>query len=132
MNNETINIENMDNKELKELIKKRFETAIKDGTTTKLYIIGRELGKSLNCKYGPKYQFKHNDTILYIDDYGGYMTIKTKEKTVYSDHVCDKFIIPCKEINELLSFYSKALNKKNEKNNYKYREERKKLLPRIL
>lgn len=73
-------------KELKELKEQWHQQATKDGTIILLTQIAKTLGEQLPANCGPKYLFKDNQIEIYVDCYGGYMTVKVDGKLKVSTH----------------------------------------------
>ena len=102
--------------ELKALIEQRYEQAQKDGTIAAVALIARTLGENLNARYGPKYRFAPKDkdgapVVVYLDDYGNYMTVHTGGDSIYSGgkevlstHPTKQFIIPGPWVAAVLAF----------------------------
>lgn len=57
-----------------------------NGNISTLYTIARMLGESVSHNYGPKYLFKLGNLVIYVDDYGGYMTVHVDGKLKVSTH----------------------------------------------
>lgn len=57
-----------------------------NGNIKKLAQICRLLGSRLNHSYGPKFRFTEGNIEIYVDDYGGYMTVHVGGKLRVSTH----------------------------------------------
>lgn len=65
----------------------------KNGNISKLYAIARLLGEDVRHNYGPKYMLQDGFIQIYVDDYGGYMTVHEGLKLKVSTHN-EKLYVP--------------------------------------
>lgn len=79
--------------ELRELKAKWYKENTDNGNIKKLSLIARELGQRIPHNYGPKYEYNQEGVMIYVDDYGGYMTVHVKGKLKVSTHN-DKLYAP--------------------------------------
>lgn len=79
--------------ELRELKIKWYKENTDNGNIKKLHLIARELGQRIPHNYGPKYEYNQGGVMIYVDDYGGYMTVHVKGKLTVSTHN-DKLYVP--------------------------------------
>lgn len=102
---------NMSNDQLKSLIVENYRKAVNEGVIRKLSFIAEKLGENLNANYGTKYRYKLNGMEIFVDNWGGYMTVvdHNRKKTILSTHYCDCFIIIDDRIENLLAQYPDAL-----------------------
>jgi hypothetical protein len=84
----------MSSKELEDLKKKLYKENTDNGNIKKLYTIARMLGEHVNANYGPKYLYKKGETEIYVDDYGGYMTVQVGDNKKVSTHFCNNLYVP--------------------------------------
>ena len=75
--------------------------------------IARELGEPVNDRYGPKYRFAFTVSselagVVYVDDYGHYMTVHVNGREVLSTHSNDGLFVPGPWVDELLGRYDAA------------------------
>jgi hypothetical protein len=127
-----MNLNEMTNDELLKLKQQRYKNAQEDGTISKLYVIGKELGNNLNDRYGPKYRWINDGIAIYVDDYGNYMTVRSDDKLLCSTHPCDRLIILGEWIEKVLKFYPEAEKIREEKIAKREQKEREKLLEQIV
>lgn len=72
-----------------------FQEAQAQGVLSGLATIARQFGKELNANYGPKYKWEGEGVVVYVDDYGGYMTVHANgERLVTSSHQTEKLFVP--------------------------------------
>lgn len=118
--------------ELKALKAKWYQENSDNDNIKKLSEIGRFLGDKLSVNYGPKYELYEEDTEteIYVDDYGGYMTVKINGKMKVSTHN-EKLYVPG-DWEEIISrLHPKAEEIKNMRLNGASKTERDKLLDEL-
>ena len=108
-----------------------YREAHESGKIDAICMVGRELGESLSCRYGPKYSYKNGDIEIYIDDYGHYSTVTYKGKQVVSTHPCSGLYVPGDWEEEVLRYADAALAKQNEERLAREERERQKLLSEL-
>ena len=85
--------------DLKALKRRWYSEARADGAIAACYRVGRTLGTELTgAKYGPKYLWTHGEgadaIVIYVDDYGRYMTVTVGEQVVCSTHPNELLFVP--------------------------------------
>lgn len=86
-------LKDMTAKELEDYKRKLYKDNTDNGNIQKLYTIGRKFGADFASNYGPKYLLNEGQTEIFIDDYGGYMTVKVNGKLKVSTHN-EKLYVP--------------------------------------
>lgn len=76
-----------------------YQRAKDEGIISNCYAIGRHLGEKLNDSYGPKYGWKQDGVKIYVDDYGGYMSVDYQGKCVCSTHTTSGLFVAGEWIN---------------------------------
>lgn len=83
-------------------------------------VVARELGTRLSAAYGPKYVYSPDDPdhgkfhgqraglSIYVDDYGGYMTVTIDGKRVCSTHATDQLFVPGEWVKRIDEIYPEA------------------------
>ena len=72
-----------------------FQEAKAQGVISGLATIARQFGKELNANYGPKYQWEGEGIVIYVDDYGNYITVHADgNRLVSSSHKNEKLFVP--------------------------------------
>lgn len=79
--------------ELEDHKRKLYKDNTENGNIHKLYTIARMLGEDVRHNYGPKYTLRDGGTVIYVDDYGGYMTTSVEGKLKVSTHN-EKLYVP--------------------------------------
>lgn len=79
-------LKDMTASELEAYKKELYITNTDNGNIKKLATICRNLGNYLNHSYGPKYKLTEGGLEIYVDDYGGYMTVHVNGKLRVSTH----------------------------------------------
>lgn len=135
-------IEEMSTQELYALKKERYEAARRDGTLQKIRLVGTEFGRDINARYGPKYILDVEDVRLYVDTYGGYMTVQRKDNDGYADerrvagllstHPTEEFIKPGEWQDRILALYPEAQAKKAARDERIEEERRRRALDQIV
>ena len=72
--------------ELKEQKINWYTEATTNCNINNLYLIARSMGQRLSHNYGPKYEYRDGDLVIYVDDYGGFMTVHKGGKLIVSTH----------------------------------------------
>ena len=86
-----------------------FQEAKAQGVISGLATVARQFGKSLNANYGPKYQWESEGLVIYVDDYGNYMTVHTDGKRlVSSSHRNERLFVPGPWLTPLLPLMEQA------------------------
>lgn len=79
-------LKDMTAKELEEHKVNLYKDNTDNGNIQKLRTIAKYLGEKVQHNYGPKYLFKDGAIEIYVDDYGGYMTVNVTGKLKVSTH----------------------------------------------
>ena len=115
--------EDMSLDELKKLKSDWYREAETNGSLSTVYKICRELGEKLAADYGPKYELKLDDTVVFVDDYGNYMTVLHEGRCVCSTHPGTKLFVPGEWYYQLKNLYASAEESiKSRKNKADYEE----------
>ncbi len=101
--------------ELKEMKRAWYSEAEQSGLLARIATVCRELGSRLNANYGPKYEFVSVTTVIYVDDYGHYMTVRADGKEVCSTHPCSRLFVPGEWAKQIDALYTVAVAKLDEK-----------------
>lgn len=120
------NFNNMTVEELRALKQQNYKTAQNDGTLSFLADVARHLGEYQSCSYGPKYKWENDNIVIFVDDYGGYMTVNVDGEKVASTHFCDQFIRGggwLDEVNAFRGEVDRVIKEKQEKKEAKERAE---------
>ena len=107
----------MTSDELKALKEQWYKDAVQDGSIALCYFVGRQLGsdpagRGYVSTYGPKYKWSSEGVEIYVDDYGGYMTVHNNGKQVCSTHYCSRLFVPGDWMNVVRQAAVKARQKK--------------------
>lgn len=86
-------LKDMTLEELRAQKKAWYDGNTKNGNIALLGAIARNLGSKLNHSYGPKYKYTEGNIEIYVDDYGGYMTVNVGGKLKVSTHN-EKLYVP--------------------------------------
>lgn len=113
--------------ELKELKRKWYSHAERKGYLLTIGSVGRYLGKNLNATYGPKYEYIKDGVKVYIDDYGGYLTVHVDGKLVCSTHPCEQLFVFGQWFEELEADYPAAELEENRRTAEREQKEAEKL-----
>jgi hypothetical protein len=132
-----INLKQMTTDELRKEIARIYAQYQQNCVISQLYIIARTLGcdpagDGYISSCGPKFKFVDGNVSLYVDDYGGYMTVSMDGKRVLSTHQCDQFIIPGAWIDTILAHYPAAQAKITADRAEREQSERNALLSKLL
>lgn len=89
------NLEQFSLQQLEELKRKNYKLAENNGWFCDLGLVAEmfDNGNYKYASYGPKYEFTKDDVKIYVDNYGGYMTVYVGDKLVASTHN-EKLFIP--------------------------------------
>ena len=86
-----------------------FQEAKAQGIISGLATVARQFGKDLNVNYGPKYQWEGEGIVIYVDDYGNYMTVHADgNRLVSSSHKNEKLFVPGPWLTPLLPLMEQA------------------------
>lgn len=98
-----IDVSNLTANEIADLRKSLYlaSTEVRNACLT----ICRQLGESLSVSYGPKFKWSYDELVggldspdrqleIYVDDYGGYMTVHYRGNQVLSTHDAEKLFVP--------------------------------------
>ena len=86
-----------------------FQEAKAQGVISGLATIARQFGKESDANYGPKYQWIGAGVVIYVDDYGNYMTVRTdKKRLIVSSHPTEKLFVPGPWLTPLLPLMEQA------------------------
>lgn len=123
-----MNTEEMTIEQLRALKEHNYKTAIHDGTFEFLANLARHFGVYQSCSYGPKYKWENDDgnIVIFVDDYGHYMTVTVNGEKVASTHFCDQYIKSGNWFNEVHVFrgeVDRTIKKKQEEKEAKERAE---------
>ena len=101
--------EGMSEEQLLEAKRLLFQEAKAQCVLSGLATIARQFGKELNANYGPKYQWTGAGVVIYVDDYGNYITVRTDEKRlIVSSHPTEKLFVPGPWLTPLLPLMEQA------------------------
>lgn len=101
--------EEMSEEQLLAIKRLLFQEAQAQGVLSGIATIARQLGKELNVRYGPKYQWEGEGVVVYVDDYGNYMTVHANgERLVSSSHRNEKLFVPGPWLTPLLPLMEQA------------------------
>ncbi len=101
--------EEMSEEQLLEAKRMLFQEAKSQGVIGGLATIARQFGKELNANYGPKYQWEGEGIVIYVDDYGNYMTVHADgNRLVSSSHKNEKLFVPGPWLTPLLPLMEQA------------------------
>lgn len=86
-----------------------FQEAKSQGVIGGLATIARQFGEELNANYGPKYKWEGEGVVVYVDDYGHYMTVHADgNRLVSSSHKNEKLFVPGPWLTPLLPLMEQA------------------------
>ena len=86
-----------------------FQEAKAQGVISGLATIARQFGEELNANYGPKYKWEGEGVVVYVDDYGHYMTVHADgNRLVSSSHKNEKLFVPGPWLTPLLPLMEQA------------------------
>lgn len=97
---------------------------------SQLYSIARHLGTRVPHNYGPKYSFEKDALKIYVDDYGGYMTVHLNGKLIVSTHN-ERLYVPGEWEAAIPGLSSMAEEVKAEKDTQKEQKEKSQLLDEL-
>ena len=101
--------EGMSEEQLLAMKRLLFQEAKSQGVIGGLATIARQFGEELNANYGPKYKWEGEGVVVYVDDYGGYMTVHANgERLVTSSHQTEKLFVPGPWLTPLLPLMEQA------------------------
>jgi hypothetical protein len=110
-----------------------YEEASLNKNFSKLSTIGKYLeNDKQNESYGPKYRFKIEDYYLFVDNYGGYLTLEKSNIKICSTHHCSQLYIKSECDSFIEKYYLEALTIKEEKENKQKQKELDKLKHELL
>jgi hypothetical protein len=121
--------------ELRVLKEERFTLASNNGVFAGLATIARELGEPVNDRFRPKYRWSSADDFaieIYVDDYGGYMTVKMQGTPVASTHRTEQFIIPGPWVSAVLVHLPEADRRSEVRKESTQQAERESLLAKVV
>lgn len=78
--------------------------------------------------HGPKYQHSIGDIVIYVDDYGRYMTVHVNGKRVCSTHQTDRLFVSGEWSSIVVAHWSKAKAVRDAKIANQVEQERQRLL----
>ncbi len=85
-----------------------FQEAKAQGVLGGLATVARQLGEELNANYGPKYKWEGEGVVVYVDDYGNYMTVRLRGRLIASSHPTEKLFVPGPWLTPLLPLIEQA------------------------
>ena len=101
--------EGMSEEQLLAMKRLLFQEAKAQGVLSGLATIARQFGKELNANYGPKYKWEGEGVVVYVDDYGHYMTVHADgNRLVSSSHKNEKLFVPGPWLTPLLPLMEQA------------------------
>jgi len=100
--------EEMSEEQLLAIKRLLFQEAQAQGVLSGIATIARQLGKELNANYGPKYKWEGEDVVVYVDDYGNYMTVRLRGRLIVSSHPTEKLFVPGPWLTPLLPLMEQA------------------------
>ena len=100
--------EEMSEEQLLAIKRLLFQEAQAQGVLSGLATIARQFGKELNANYGPKYKWEGEDVVVYVDDYGNYMTVRLRGRLIVSSHPTEKLFVPGPWLTPLLPLMEQA------------------------
>lgn len=121
-----MNTDQMTIEELRALKEQNYKNAEQDGTLLFLGNVARHLGEYQSCSYGPKYKWENDNIVIFVDDYGHFMTVSVDGEEVVSTHPCKRFIRGggwFDEINAFRGEVEQAIKEKKEAWEQKQRQE---------
>jgi hypothetical protein len=80
--------------ELRALKERWFAEGRDSGDLALLGRLGRELGVPVPSGHPPKYRWDRDGVAVYVDGYGGYLTVHQGERQVCSTHYCTQLFVP--------------------------------------
>lgn len=100
--------EEMSEEQLLEAKRMLFQEAKAQGVLGGLATVARQLGEELNANYGPKYKWEGEGVVVYVDDYGNYMTVRLRGRLIASSHPTEKLFVPGPWLTPLLPLMEQA------------------------
>jgi hypothetical protein len=105
--------EEMSEEQLLAMKRLLFQEAQAQGVISGLATIARQFGKELDVRYGPKYKWEGEGVVIYVDDYGRFMTVHANgERLVTSSHKTEKLFVPGPWLLPLLPLMEQARQRK--------------------
>jgi hypothetical protein len=117
--------------ELKKLKYQWYEEAVTSGKIDEIAKVCRVLGNPVSHNYGPKYSFERNGIVIYLDDYGNYMTVHYDGKLVCSTHPTERLFVRGVWTNIIQSFSSAVEEELKKRDALKEEDARKKLAQQL-
>ena len=117
--------------ELKELQKKWYQGAVRDGSLGRCYKVCVILGERIEARHGHKYGFKDGGLDLYVDNWGNFFTARWEGKQVMSTHPCTKLFIPGAWMDKVNLLYPLAVEKEGKEKEAREDRERQQLLEEL-
>ena len=101
--------EGVSEEQLLAMKRRLFQEAKAQGVISGLATIARQFGEELNANYGPKYKWEGEGVVVYVDDYGHYMTVHADgNRLVSSSHKNEKLFVPGPWLTPLLPLMEQA------------------------
>lgn len=138
--------EDMDVNEIMEVGMEWYRTALSLNIPATCALVARELGEAPSVRYGPKYSWEREGIIIYVDDYGKYMTVRdardldddidpdyryTKARQVCSTHPCSKLFIPGDWLEIIAPHIEPAEQRKERREKRRHENRRQRALERV-
>lgn len=79
-------LKNLTSEQLRQLKESEYQAALNAGHFVFIGEVAKYLGVKQNHIYGPKYKWNYKDIEIYLDNYGGYMTVHEGGKLKASTH----------------------------------------------
>jgi hypothetical protein len=71
-----------------------FREAMDGGDIALAGRLGRELGAPAPTRHPPKWHWTRDGVSVYVDGFGGYLTVHQGERQVCSTHACERLFVP--------------------------------------
>lgn len=96
---------------LKGLRGRWYSEAINQNVLGTIQRVTRALGRPLHERYGPKYEYVDGDLAVYLDDYGGYMSVTVAGRAVCHTHSGEQLFVPGPWVDRILAREQEADDK---------------------
>lgn len=108
-----------------------FEEARRFGVIEAAREIARELGEAVTFVHGAKYRWYDADIAIYVDNFGGFLTVHTKGRCVLHTHMNEARCIPGPWMDVIATKYAEAMAKRRHRDASQDEQERQYLLKEI-
>lgn len=114
--------------ELRQIKLKWYWAAMEDGSIRDCEYVARNLGVAGTGSPGPQYLWKKDGVSIFLDNYGGYMTVCFNGKRACSTHDTNRLFVPGEWINVVREALDKAAHTEEADKETRIKAEKEKLM----